>query len=216
VTSADDVLTGKVEDRAIDFAEVKVETGGKNSRTLFDGMVVTFPLKIDLPEFFIADEKETEGRFLAGPRIKVDDLTYVRSADGRSGHRYGLWSRDDLAGAEDRLILILNAISTLESRLSGDAALYTASCDGRQIHLAVRDRRNLFKIGGLFAGARDLELDIQLALNDLDVPIRLANHLLAAERDYVALGPMPTPSSGVTRQAAPDQEPDRKDDRDIG
>gem|GEM_PF-1656496 len=213
---ADDVLSGKVEGRQMQFAEIKVETGGKNSTVLFDGLVIRFPLSVELPEFFIADQKETEKRFLAGPKIKVDDLVYSRSTKGPSGRTYGLWSSSRKAIAENRLILILNTISTLENELSGGAALYTASCNGKEIHLAVRHKRDLFRIGGLFAGEAQLSLDIMAALSELNLPIRLVGELIEAERGYIALGELPPePDSGRANDPTPDQIPDQKDDRDV-
>jgi hypothetical protein len=59
ICRGEDCLSGAIGGRTIRMAEVKVETGGKNSRTLFKGVVANFPNAVAMPPFFIADEDQT-------------------------------------------------------------------------------------------------------------------------------------------------------------
>ena len=198
-TKVDDALSGLVGGRSIRFGEVKVETGGKHSTTLFDGLVISFPLKSDVPDFFIADEKATKGFLFFVGQIKVDDLVWQRSTSGHLGQSYSLWAPQSLGDHQDRLVPLLNAISTIERNLDHTSALYTASCTNRTIHLAIRHRQNLFKIGGLLSGDEELTSDLRHALHELHLPLRLVTDLLKAEQDYAAKpGSMPTASASAT------------------
>jgi hypothetical protein len=183
-TRSDDVLSGVVGGRSIRFGEVKVETGGKNSRTLFDGLVISFPMQSDIPDFFLADQEATKGFLIFGGQIKVDDLDWQRSVPGHWGQAYALWARGALGDAQDRLVPLLNAISTIERNLERDSRLYTASCSNRTIHLAIRHRADLFRIGGLLSGEAELADDLRGALHELHLPLRLVTDLLQAEQAY--------------------------------
>jgi hypothetical protein len=181
--TCEDVLSGKIGDRAIRFAEVKIETGGKNSNTLFRGIVMEFPNLVDMPAFFIASERETRGFFVFKGNIRVDDLVQVRSLTGRSGAEYGVWSSSAAAAEKPGFGAVVNVLTGLESIIGGDAKLYTASSDGREMHVAISHKRDLFKIGGMFADSTRLMQDIRHAYDDMTLPMRIVSALLSAEAE---------------------------------
>jgi hypothetical protein len=189
--TCEDVLSGRIGDRPIRFAEVKIETGGKNSSTLFRGVVMEFPNLVDMPAFFIASERETRGFFIFKGNIRVDDLVQVQTLTGRSGAEYGVWCSSAIAAEKPGFGAVVNVLTGLESIIGGDAKLYTASSDGREMHLAISHKRDLFKIGGMFADTTRLMQDIRHAYDDMTLPMRIVSALLAAEAEVAKAGGVP-------------------------
>ena len=183
---SEDVIWGQVGGRMIRFAEMKYETGGKNSSTLFKGIVVSYPNLAPMPSFFLAAEKETMGGFLASSHIKVADLVRIRSVTGGMGVVYGVWAGSTDIAKNPRLDGVLKVLTNLQNAIGSDAQLYTASSNGEVLHLAFRYKRDLFKIGGLFAGEDKLIADIKQGYHDLTLPLTIARKLLEAEKSALA------------------------------
>ncbi len=179
--TCEDALSGKIGDRPIRFAEAKIETGGKNSTTLFRGVVAEFPNVVPMPAFFVASEAQTRGWFIFKGNIQVDDLVRVQTLSGRSGMEYGVWSSSAEAARKPGFEAVLDILTGLESIVGSDAKLYTASSDGVMMHLAISSKRDLFKIGGMFASADTLAADIRRAYDDLTLPMKIVSALLQAE-----------------------------------
>jgi hypothetical protein len=180
--SAEDMISGKIGDRAIRFAEVKLETGGKNSSTLFQGIVAEFPNLAPMPPFFLADEGKTRTWLgFAGP-IKVDDLIRIDSVPGSEGRVYGVWASRTEVRDHPALAAVLKILTHLEYTIGSLSSLYTASSNGEVMHVALTHKRNLFKIGGLFAATDALMDDIRMGYRDLTIPLTIASKLLEAEK----------------------------------
>jgi hypothetical protein len=74
------------------MAEVNVETGGKNSRTLFKGIVAQFPNRTAMPAFFVALEDKTRPGFFFGGDLSTEGLHHLRTVTGNGGRSYGIWT----------------------------------------------------------------------------------------------------------------------------
>ncbi|MBA3908589.1 MAG: hypothetical protein C0524_01630 [Rhodobacter sp.] len=61
------------------MAGTKVETGGRNSRMLFKGVVAQFPNRVAMPAFFIADEAQTRPGMFFGGRGATDVPHHLRN-----------------------------------------------------------------------------------------------------------------------------------------
>jgi hypothetical protein len=181
VRHCEDLLTGKIGGRAVRFAEAKIETGGKNSSILFQGIVLEFQNGLPMPAFFLADEAQTRGWFVFKGNIRVDDLAQVQSVTGPSGATYGVWAADHGAGRQSGFAAFVKALTELERQVGYEAKLYTASSDGKRTFLAVRHSRDLFRIGGMFTAAEERAADIRRAYSDLTMPMRIVSALLKAE-----------------------------------
>jgi hypothetical protein len=181
--TCEDLLSGRIGDRAIQFGEVKIETGGKNSSTLFQGVVMTFPNLIEMPAFFVASERQTRGWFVFSGNIRVDDLIKVQGLTGRAGTEYGVWSTSPEAARKPGFEAVLKVLTSLEAILDWKAELYTASSDGRQMHVAISNKRDLFVIGGLLAPKGELLNHIRAAYHDLTLPMKIVSALLGAEAE---------------------------------
>lgn len=177
----DDVVEGVIGGRTIRFGELTLATGGKNSRTLFRGIVAAVPNVAPLPPFFLAVESETRGWFGFAGRIDVGDLTHVRSITSRSSEVLGVWTVSPADADAPALAAVLDVLTGLAGEIGESTRLYSASSDGRTTHVALRFDRDLFSIGNPFAGDERLVESIRSAFADLSVPVRVVSALLRAE-----------------------------------
>ncbi|MCR8723057.1 hypothetical protein [Frigidibacter sp. ROC022] len=191
----EDLVDGEVAGRPIAFGEVRIETGGKHSTVQFRGIVARYAHRVPMPPFLIAAEKETRGWFLFKGNIEVDGLSFVRAIPGRHDS-YGVWSRRTRVVDEPGFEALLAAILGVEAVLGHDLNLYSASSDGRTTHIAIRNRRDLFRLGGLFSTRGNLEGQIRGAHSDLLMPIKVVQVLLDAEAKTLAESRESAPETG--------------------
>lgn len=185
--SVDDQMAGEVAGRRFSFTEVKTETGGKNSRTLFKGVVVTIANDRKLPEFLIASTKETKGFLFFRGNVHVEGMDYHEGVTGPNGVYYGLWSRGGgQVGALSGLRAFMERMSEIGPQVLGTGELYSVACDGRSIHLAIRLAEDMFRVGGLLADDARVMADIRRAGDQLAHPIRLVSEVLRAEEALMA------------------------------
>jgi len=184
--SVDDMMTGHVADCQFRFAECKTETGGKNSSTLFKGVVLEVQSKGGVPAFLIASEKETKGFLFFKGRVDVDGMEMMHQTAGHDGKGYGLWARSSEAGRLVGLRAFMDQIVALGPRVLGDSALYSLVSDGRAYFISLSHRRDLFAIGGLLAGDDEVMRDIRKASDELAYPVRLATEVMRAEGALLA------------------------------
>ncbi len=177
--TAEDILSGRIGGREIRFGEVKVESGGRHSRVLFDGVVMEFRNAVSLPVFLMVAEGETRGLFGMAGRIEVKDLIPLDSIH-RGGETYGIWSTA-AAGEAPALRAVLDILTSLAPQFGADVRLYSALSDGARTWVAIRQKRDLFRIGGLIAGRDKLLSDITRAYEDMTQPLRIVQALLEAE-----------------------------------
>jgi hypothetical protein len=185
VRSGEDHLKGSLGAHAIQMAEVTAETGGKDSDILFKGIVVQFANRTDMPAFFIARTEETRPGFFLGSTLSTEGLHHLR--DVRIGMRdYGIWT-SSAEGPEPRaLSAVIDVLCGLEVRVGPGVELYAATSNGVEMHVALSHKRNLFRAGGLFPNKDRILADVQRALQDLKIPLRLAQALIQAEEAAVS------------------------------
>lgn len=180
--SVDDLMAGTVADRRFRFAECKTETGGKNSRPLFKGVVMVVESKGTLPAFIIASEKETKGFLFFKGRVQVDETPLLHQAAGRDGQTYGLWSHSadamDMAG----LRAFMEQIIALGPKVLGQSTLYSLVSTGGFYYVSLRHNRDLFKIGGLFSDDATVLTDMRTAAAEFAHPIEMVTEILRAEQ----------------------------------
>lgn len=186
VSNCEDLVEGTVGGRRITFAEVKIETGGKNSSVLFQGVVAEFPNLVPMPAFFVAAEKETRGWFRFKGNLRVDDLNFIRTVQGRE-ELYGVWSHLRSEAERPGFEALLGAMLDLETKVPG-ARLYSASSDGRVAYVALRHKRDLFRVGGLFTTSGRLAAQVRRAYDDLRLPLEVVSFLLGAEARVLEAG----------------------------
>jgi hypothetical protein len=181
VKSGEDLVQGRLGAHAIHMAEVKVETGGKNSRTLFKGLVARFPNRSAMPAFFIAREDKTRPGMFFGGELSTDGLYHLRSVTGGGGANYGVWTSWTAQDEPPALHAVVGAVTRIEDLLGRGTQLYAATSDGTEMHVALTHSRNLFRVGGLFPSEMDIFADVRAAMQDLTVPLTLAKALIDAE-----------------------------------
>lgn len=181
ITSGEDHLAGRIGDRTLEMAEIKAETGGKNSRTLFQGIVARFPNAVPMPPFFIADEAQTRSGLFFSGHLDVEGLVQVQTIS-TGGTSYGIWASSAAAVEHPALAEVIRILTNLPSRVSAAAQLFSATSNGEITHVALTHKRNLYQIGGLFFDEAQLLRDVETALRDLTVPLTIAHQLMEAER----------------------------------
>ena len=186
VKSAEDLVQGNLGAHRIEMAEIKIETGGKNSRTLFQGIVAQFLNRVDMPAFFIALEDKTRPGMFFGGELSTDGLYLLRSVIGGGGASYGVWTSWTARDEPAALAPVVEKVTRIEDLLGRGTQLYAATCDGTEMHVALTHSRNLFRIGGLFPNESDVFADVRAAMQDLTVPLTLAKALIEAEEIAVA------------------------------
>jgi hypothetical protein len=180
VRKGEDLVSGALGAHAIQMAEVKVETGSKNSKTLFKGLVAQFPNRTAMPAFFIALEDKTRPGLSFGGDLSTDGLHHLRNVHG-NGRSYGIWVSSDAGTEPPTLSAVVNILTRLETLIDPAAQLYAATSNGVEMHVALSHKRNLFQLGGLFPNEPRIFADVQQALHDLTVPLTLAKALIEAE-----------------------------------
>lgn len=181
IKSGEDLVTGSLGAHQIQMAEVKVETGGKNSRTLFAGLVARFPNRVAMPAFFIAREDKTRPGLFFGGDLSTDGLYQQRTVIGGGGATYGVWTSWSDQDEPPAFAAAVAAVTGIENQLGRGTQLYAATSNGEEMHVALTHNRNLFRVGGMFPTESALFADVQTAMEDLSVPLTLAKALIEAE-----------------------------------
>jgi hypothetical protein len=185
VRRTEDRITGDVAGRRVRFGETTIETGGKNSRTLFRGVVLAFPNAAPMPRFALIRKGLSRERFLVGPEIDMRGWSLAREVAGPGGQSFELWTVHTPVPGDARLDAVLAALFAALQRVER-VRLYAASCRRDETYLALEHTGDLFRIGGLFATRAGLRLAIERAWDDLTLPLTLAEALLEAEAAAVA------------------------------
>ncbi len=177
----EDLISGMIGARKVQFAEVKYETGGKNSTVLFGGVVMAFQNAAPMPPFFMAAENQTKGWFVFKGNLKVDDLVPIRNLNGADGQSYGVWASPERTADHPGLDAVLSVLTGLQDLVGSGSTLFSATSDGTEMHVALRHKRDLFRIGGMFATEPTMIDQIRRAYDDLTLPLKIAGKLLDAE-----------------------------------
>ncbi len=186
IRAGEDHVHGSLGAHAIQMAEVTVETGGKNSRTLFKGIVAQFPNRSAMPAFFGALEDKTRPGFFFGGDLSTEGLYQHSTVTGNGGRRYGVWTSWNKLEEPPALSEVVTILTRLEDHVGSGAELYAATSNGEEVHIALSHKRNLFHLGGLFPDENQLFRDVRAAMQDLTVPLTLAKVLIEAEETAVA------------------------------
>lgn len=186
IRAGEDHVHGSIGSHAIQMAEVNVETGGKNSRTLFKGIVAQFPNRTAMPAFFIALEDKTRPGFFFGGDLSTEGLYHLRNVTGNGGRSYGVWTSWSQQEEPPALAQVVAILTRIEDHVGPGAELYAATSNGVEMHIALSHKRNLFHLGGLFPDENQLFRGVRAAMQDLTVPLTLAKLLIEAEEAAVA------------------------------
>jgi hypothetical protein len=181
VIRAEDNVHGKLGAHRIDMAEVRVETGGKNSKILFRGLVARFPNSIVMPEFLLLPESKTKPGVLFGAWMPTDGLTHLRDIRSRSGETYGLWVSHPGKEEHPALPGVIEALTAMETGIGVPAQLFSAVSTGTEMFVALSHEGDLFRIGGLFPKEAGMLDYVSAATQELAVVLNLARALIAAE-----------------------------------
>lgn len=188
VQTAEDHVQGRLGNHMIQMAEVSVVTGGKNSKTLFNGLVARFPNSIAMPPFFLAPMALTRPGVIFDAWMPTDGLHPLRTITGSSGGSYGLWTPWTSRDEPPALAAVVKVLTELESRVGVPATLFSAVSDGAELFLALSHAGDLYRIGGLFPTEASVFRDVEAATRELSIMLNLAGQLIAAEEAAASAG----------------------------
>jgi hypothetical protein len=184
--SVDDLMSGSIAGRSFRFAECKTETGGKNSSTLFKGIVLEVRSSGSTPDFLIASEKETKGFLFFKGNVQVDGMVMIHQSQGHDNQTYGLWARSESPAQMAGLRAFMDRIIALGPRVLGSSTLYSLVSTGSYYYVSLRHARDLYRIGGLFTNESDVMQHIRAAASELSHPMDLVTEVLRAEEALLA------------------------------
>lgn len=184
---SEDMLSGRFGDRHLNAVELQIETGGKNSTTLFDGFVVTVSNLLPQPEFTLVLDNQTRAGFLTRARHDVTALSRFDSY-GRWGRSYGIWGAHS-ARTDARVHAFLDRVFAAEGAMGSSAEIHAVVRTAQNTFVAVKHPRDLFRLGGLFAGREALTSQIEQAFNDLKLPLKAAEKVIEAEEALASAAP---------------------------
>lgn len=176
----EDWVTGRLATHMIEMAEVKVDTGGKSPRGLFQGVVAQFPNRRPMPAFFLARADLTSPGPLGGASLSTEGLHHLRDLPVGDGV-LGLWAFTSTGPDPIALSAVVDVLTGIESQLGPGFRLYSSMSNGEEMHVALTHKRNLFRVRGLIPSRDRLYAEVQAALQDLNVPLTLARLLIEAE-----------------------------------
>jgi hypothetical protein len=184
--SVDDMMSGQLAGRNFRFAECKTATGGKNSRTLFKGVVLILDARDGMPDLVIASEKDTKGFLIFPGRVNVDDMQLVHQVQAADGQTYGLWTASSQAMQFSAVQTFMDMILAVGPRILGSSTLYTVLSTGQQHYISLKHQHDLFSVGGMFANETKVISDIRHAATEIAHPIELVAEILRAEEALFA------------------------------
>jgi len=183
--SAEDHVHGRLGNHRIDMAEVRVVTGGKNSKTLFKGLVAQFPNSVPMPIFFLAPLSKTKPGVIFSAWMPTEGLTHLRDVTGPSGTPYGVWISWTERDEPPALAAVIKVLTDLETRVGVSASLFSVVSTGNEMFVALSHSGDLYRIGGLFPSEARIFGDVSSATQELAVVLNLARQLIAAEEAAV-------------------------------
>ena len=130
IKTGEDLVSGSLGAHQVQMAEVKVETGGKNSRTLFAGLVARFPNRTAMPAFFVAREDKTRPGIFFGGDLSTNGLYQQNTVTGGGGARYGVWTSWSGQDEPPALAAVVQAVTRIEDQLGRGTQLYAATSNG--------------------------------------------------------------------------------------
>lgn len=181
VIEVQDLLTGTAGGREIAFAEVKVETGGKNSKTLFKGFVIRVPNVALMPAFFLAPMDEVKAVGLFGTRrLSSSGLVPLRQIT-IEGQRFGLFGSEAAPPEGPALEGVLQVLVSLPERIGRGVDIYAITSNREVMHVALSHHGDLFAIGGILQSPEDIARRVARAFSELTIPVTLVGAVLDAE-----------------------------------
>lgn len=183
--SGEDHLKGTLGAYAIQMAQVTAETGGKDSTVLFKGIVAQFPNRTAMPAFFIAPEDKTRPAFFLGGNLSTKGLEHLRSVQA-GGRSFGVWTSASDGPEPPALSAVIDILTSLDMRIGQVTQFYAATSDGKEMHVALTQKRDLFRLGSLVPTEARVFSGVQRAMQDLTIPLTLAQALMQAEEAVIA------------------------------
>lgn len=193
----EDRFDGTLAGRHFMAGDVHLKTGGKNSSTLFEGLVVSLSLPERHKGFALTTLERAASGFLR--RAQVDTKTLLPRGTFNSKHGTGFtaYVPDNALADSPGFRAQVKQLVRLDSEIPG-CRLFSVYCTGDRILVALSSGRNLFRIGRVFS-AELMTQDLQRVLSEMQFPLRVVQILLDAEQAALtaSAGSVPPAASGA-------------------
>jgi len=93
---------------------------------------------------------------------------------------YGVWL--ELGQGEDPALLpVIDVLLHPQRWIGRETSLFSALCDGQKLHIALRTRGDLLRLGGLMATDSSIKQAVAEATQALSVPAQIMSAVMEAE-----------------------------------
>lgn len=191
IRNASDLMHGTVAGRTIRFAEVKVETGGKSSSTLFHGLVIHIPNLVLMPPLFIARDETLKRSFFKGPSLDASGLVKVGDMRGTSGSDYSLWSSSMKVTEDPGMKAVLDLLKRLDVLAGAEAKVFSITSNGEETHIAIACEEDIYPIGGLGLSNTGIADQMKTTVDQIALSLGAVSAVLTAETEVLKLRGQP-------------------------
>lgn len=175
-----DRLGQRIGNRSVEMVEARLSTQHKELGDLFQGIVFSCTLLPGMPRFFIIDTQETEKKWYDHPSMDTGRLQLWRRLPGPGDRSYGVWLEP--GQAEDPALLpVLDVLLHPQRWVDHETSLFSALCDGQKLHIALRARGDLLRLGGLMATDSSIKQAVVEVTQLLSVPSQMMSAVKEAE-----------------------------------
>lgn len=199
ISRSEDGFEGDFAGRRFQTADLRIETGGKHSKRLFNGLVVSMELPEPHHAFVLASEQNTTGSFFARPKVGTENLvkmTLYKSSALRPFHAFvPLPKMADDPGFQARMQVLMR----LDTEI-GQCDLFSVVCTGRRMLVALSHETDFFRLRLLF-GTANLPDDLRRVLAEMQATLKVVEILLESE-------PRATPDADAAPPKVSDAAPE--------
>ena len=201
VKKVEDEILGAYRGVPVNIVEARLETGGKNSRIVFNGLLaeLSFPGRFS-GVTVVAKDGGLLGNTLRA-FVQASGLERVRLEDPRFEERYQVYSGDQISARALLTPAVMERLMELERHTQGDPPRLVAEYGTLRVALSKGNTEDLFEPPSIADPVGGSEMLLELS-SDIGSVLRIVDAVLE-------LAPMAAPATAARRGAVPTIRPAR-------
>lgn len=176
-------LYGRIADRDISLAEVRVDRSDTDTDPPFKGIVMEVESVLPIPDFVLTQIQ----LYGLQPLLEPQDESFASLKQAkviRHGEvTYGIYTAQDATLDDAQTSVLRAALVGLPAEVSRTAWLFSARFCGGKLIVAIQTPRQLFVIGNLLANQDEVAQSLQSAFEEVSIPVALLGKVLEAEAE---------------------------------
>ena len=180
ISRSEDGFEGDFAGRRFQTADLRIETGGKHSTRLFNGLVVSMELAEPHHGFVLASEKNTTGGFFARPKVGTENLIKMTQYKSSTLRRFHAFVPLPKMASDPGFQARMQVLVRLDAEIS-QCDLFSVVCTGRRILVALSHETDFFRLRLLF-GTAELPDDLRRVFSEMQAALKVVEILLDAEQ----------------------------------